>query len=168
MFVNILINIRLNAWRIRFLIREFPAGFIQHLAEFARSHDARATCADARSEFSIRGHYDETFFISLGLDHLDDASVGVGAGPRVKNSDAAIGRPVGKLRIGRAVENDVQPELFRSGKSSQVLQEDSPRAGFVAMPSDSTSDHVVTVNYIHSHTRNRGSKGAGNFMAFEI
>jgi hypothetical protein len=48
------------------------------------------------------------------------------------------------------------------------MQKESPRAGFIAMPSDSPSDYVVAVNYIHSYARNRDSKGAKNFMAFEI
>ena len=48
------------------------------------------------------------------------------------------------------------------------MQKESPRAGFIAMPSDSPSDYVVAVNYIHSYVRNRLSKGAKNFMAFEI
>jgi len=47
------------------------------------------------------------------------------------------------------------------------MQEESPRAGFIAMPSDSPSDYVVPVNYIHSYMRNLGSKSAENFMAFE-
>src|SRR5215510_7970447 len=98
-----------NVWRSRFLIRGVLDGFVQHPAEFDRSHDTRATGADARSELSVRCHHDETFFIPLGLDHLDDARVGVRAGSRVKDSDAAITRPVGELRIRRAVEDDVQP-----------------------------------------------------------
>ena len=48
------------------------------------------------------------------------------------------------------------------------MQKESPRAGFIAMPSDSPSDYVVAVNYIHSYVRNRLIKGAENFMAFEI
>jgi hypothetical protein len=48
------------------------------------------------------------------------------------------------------------------------MQEESPRAGFIAMPSDSPSDYVVAVNYIHAYMRNRDSKSAENFMAFEI
>jgi hypothetical protein len=48
------------------------------------------------------------------------------------------------------------------------MQKEPPRAGFIAMPSDSPSDYVVAVNYIHSHVRNRRLKGAENFMAFEI
>ena len=99
----------LYVWRVRFLIRGGFNGFVQHPAEFAGSHDARAAGADARSEFSVRGYNDETFFIPLSLDHLDDARVGVGAGSRVKDSDAAITRSVGELRIGRAVEDDIQP-----------------------------------------------------------
>jgi len=99
----------LYIWRVRFLIRGGFNGFVQRPAEFARPHDARAAGADARSELSVRGYYYETFFIPLGLDHLDDARVGVGAGSRVKDSDAAITRSVGELRIGRAVEDDIQP-----------------------------------------------------------
>ena len=154
--------------RIRFPIRELLAGFVQHSAEFARSNNARAAGADARSEFAVRGRHDETFFISLGFDHFDNPRVGVGTGPRVKDPDAAIDRSVGKLRIGRAVENHVQPELFRPGESGQVLQERAPRAGFITMPPDSSSDYVVTVNYVHSCARNRGSESAEDFMAFEI
>jgi hypothetical protein len=36
------------------------------------------------------------------------------------------------------------------------------------MPSDSPSDHVVAVNYVHSYGWNRGSKICRNFMAFGI
>ena len=99
----------LYIWRVRFLIGGGFKGFVQRPAEFARSHDARAAGADARNELSVRGHHDETFFIPLVLNHLDDARVGVGAESRVKNSDAAITRTVGELRIRRAVEDDVQP-----------------------------------------------------------
>lgn len=48
------------------------------------------------------------------------------------------------------------------------MQKAPPRAGFIAMPSDSSSDYVVAVNYVHSHARNQGSKNVENFMAFEI
>jgi hypothetical protein len=99
----------LYIWRVPFLIGGGFSGFVQHPAEFARSHDARAAGADARSKLSVRGYHDETFFIPLGLDHFDDARVGVGARSRVKDSDAAITRFVGELRIGRAVEDDIQP-----------------------------------------------------------
>jgi hypothetical protein len=140
----------LYIWRVRFLIGGGFNGFVQHPAEFAGSHDARAAGADARSELSVRGYHDETFFIPLGLDHLDDARVGVGARSRVKDSYAAIIRSVGELRVGRAVEDDIQPKLFRPGQSRQVMQKESPRAGFIAMPSDSPSDYIVAVDYIHS------------------
>jgi hypothetical protein len=48
------------------------------------------------------------------------------------------------------------------------MQEESPRTGFIAMPSDSPSDYVVAVNYIHSCIWSRGGKSAENFMAFEM
>jgi hypothetical protein len=48
------------------------------------------------------------------------------------------------------------------------MQKESPRAGFVAMPSDPPSDHVVPVNYVHAYVQDQDSEGAGNFMAFEI
>src|SRR5262249_31231791 len=139
----------LYIWRIRFLIGGGFSGFVQRLAEFAGPHDARAAGADARSELSVRGYNDETFFIPLGLDQFDDARVGVGAGSRVKDSDAAITRSVGELRIGRAVEDHIQPSLFRPGQSRQVMKKESPRAGFITMPSDSPSDYIIAVNYIH-------------------
>jgi hypothetical protein len=48
------------------------------------------------------------------------------------------------------------------------MQKSSPRAGFIAMPSDSPSYHIVAVNYIHPYMRNRDSESAENFMAFGI
>jgi hypothetical protein len=53
------------------------------------------------------------------------------------------------LRIGRAVEDDVHAELFRPGQLRQVTHEEPSRAGFIAVPSHPSSDHVVAVNYVH-------------------
>src|SRR4029453_11736869 len=105
----------LYIWRVRFLIGGGFKGFVQRPAEFARSHEARAPGADARSELSVRGYHDETFFIRLGFHHLDDTRVRVGARSRIKDSDAAITRSVGELRIRRGVEGEHQPSPFLPG-----------------------------------------------------